>query len=213
MDKVPTIVLEDLTPDERRAYILADNIALDERAATAAPPAAAAVRNCRRSIKPPCFRSDLSEGAWGVAAAFHTLLSEANVRFPPKADTVHRTCGHRMEECYSFNPTLGASQYMPRYSATVSPTASDKASQKLSPARSIAGKAKNIGIEGRKNQNAPCASCATRSVSPVSRHNHRNVSNETSGSDTISPPTPGQRLATSEAAATISPDRAAFRSR
>ncbi len=46
-------------------------------------------------------------------------------------------------------------------------------------------------MDGRKNQKAPWASSATRSPSRVSRQTQMKVSRETSGSETMSPPTPG----------------------
>ena len=87
------------------------------------------------------------------------------------------------------------------------------ASQNPTPVRSIAGSTRNMGMDGRKNQNALCDSSATRCESPVSRHTHRNVSKDTSGSDTINPPIPGHRLAISDAAAISAPEIAAFSKR
>lgn len=105
----------------------------------------------------------------------------------------------------------GANQNMREYKVTVSVTASAKAIQKPTPPLSNAGKTKNIGIDGKKNQNALCATLATRSGSLVSRHNQTKVSSETNGKDTISPPMPGQRRATSDATATMPPEIAALR--
>ena len=92
-------------------------------------------------------------------------------------------------------------------------TASTKAVQKPTPARSIAGRARNSGIDGRKNQKALCASSAIRSPSRVSCQTQMKVSSETNGSETISPPTPGHRRATSEAVATITPEISALMAR
>ena len=99
---------------------------------------------------------------------------------------------------------------MPASKAVVSATDRAKASQKLTPERSMAGNARNIGIDGRKNQKADWASSATRSPSPVSRHSQTKVSSDTNGSETISPPIPGHRRATSEATAMTTPEIAAL---
>jgi hypothetical protein len=91
-------------------------------------------------------------------------------------------------------------------------TASGKAIQKLIPARRSAGKIRNIGSEGRKNHSTLCESCAMRSLSPVSFQRQRNASNEIRGSDSINPPTPGERRAISEAVAMMRPQITAFTS-
>jgi len=63
-----------------------------------------------------------------------------------------------------------------RYSATVSRQLAPKLDQKPSPARSIAGKTKNIGSDGSTYQNVDSAWAAIRSTSLVSRRSQRMAS-------------------------------------
>src|SRR6266702_2830300 len=79
--------------------------------------------------------------------------------------------------------------------------------QKPRPARSIAGRTRNIGSDGRTYQNVDSAWLAIRSTSLVSRQSHRIPNSDTKGNDTISAPRTGLRLATSDTRATIMPDR------
>jgi hypothetical protein len=70
--------------------------------------------------------------------------------------------------------------------------------------------ARNIGSDGSTFQKVAPACAAIRCGSWVSRHNHIMPSTDTSGSEAISAPKPGDRLATSEIAAMITPESAAF---
>jgi hypothetical protein len=78
-----------------------------------------------------------------------------------------------------------------------------RAGQNPSPCRSIAGRTKNIGSDGRTNQKVASDCAATRCVSAVSCQSQIIARIETSGSEAIRPPKPGLRLATSEAAMTM----------
>jgi hypothetical protein len=70
----------------------------------------------------------------------------------------------------------------------------------------MTGKAKNIGRDGRINQNVDSACIAIRSVS---RHNHMIPRIETSGKEAIRPPTLGLRRAASDTIITMIPESAA----
>ena len=95
----------------------------------------------------------------------------------------------------------------------MTPSASDKATQNPTPPRSKAGKIKNIGRVGRKNQKTLVASWAIRSLSPVSLHNQKNVMTDMRGSERIRPPRLGDRRAASEAADTINPEMTILKSK
>ena len=89
----------------------------------------------------------------------------------------------------------------------------ESANQKPTPARSMAGKARNIGSDGNTNQNVACAREAIRSVSPVSFHSHNMLRMEIRGSETMSAPNAGLLRAISETIATITPEITALTSR
>jgi hypothetical protein len=80
--------------------------------------------------------------------------------------------------------------------------------QKPTPARSIAGRTRNIGSDGSMYQKVDCVRLATRSVSPVSRQSQRIANTDTKGNETISAPKAGLRFATSDTTAMIMPDNA-----
>jgi hypothetical protein len=79
--------------------------------------------------------------------------------------------------------------------------------QKPTPARSIAGRTRNIGSDGRTYQNVDSAWLAIRSVSAVSRQSHRIPNSDTKGNETIRAPKLGLRFATSDTTAMIMPKR------
>jgi len=79
--------------------------------------------------------------------------------------------------------------------------------QKSTPARSIAGRIRNIGSDGKTYQNVDSAWLAIRSVSPVSRQSHRIPKSDTNGNETMSAPKAGLRFATSDTTAMIMPDK------
>ena len=81
-------------------------------------------------------------------------------------------------------------------------------SQKPMPARSIAGRIRNIGSDGKIYQNVDCARLAICSASPVSRQSHRIAKSDTKGRETINAPKLGLRLAISDATAMMIPDKA-----
>lgn len=64
----------------------------------------------------------------------------------------------------------------------------------------------NIGSDGITNQKVAIACTDRRSGSCVSRHSQIIPKTEISGSDAISPPRPGNFLATSDTVATIMPE-------
>src|SRR5579864_7710624 len=82
--------------------------------------------------------------------------------------------------------------------------------QKPMPARSIAGRIRNIGSDGKTYQNVDCVRLSIRSASPVSRQSHRIPKSDTKGSETISAPKLGLRFATSDTTAMMIPDKAHF---
>ena len=74
----------------------------------------------------------------------------------------------------------------------------------------MAGKTRNIGIDGRKNQKVLIDSSATRAGLCVSRNSQIIARSEVSGSDATNPPQPGYRRAISDTAATMAPESAAL---
>src|SRR3954452_145477 len=95
-----------------------------------------------------------------------------------------------------------------KYRAMVRTQLAASVGQKPTPARSMPGSTRNIGRDGRTYQNVDSAWLAIRSASPVSRQSHRIPNNDTKGSETISAPKAGLRLATSDTTAIIIPDKA-----
>ncbi len=85
-----------------------------------------------------------------------------------------------------------------------------RAIQNPIPFLSIAGKAKNIGMDGKMYQNVASAWAAIFSVSDVSRQSHMKARIEISGSDPIKPPMLGFRRLTSETIIMMTPERAAL---
>src|SRR5512139_3885648 len=83
-------------------------------------------------------------------------------------------------------------------------------SQNTMPRRSIAGITRNIGSVGSTYQNVDCACAAIRSASLVSCHSQMMPRIETSGSETIRAPRVGERRATSDTMAMMTPESAAL---
>ena len=79
--------------------------------------------------------------------------------------------------------------------------------QKPTPWRSSAGSTRNIGSVGSTYQKVDSACAAILTASPVSRQSQRMPSRETSGSETMRAPSVGERRATSETTAMMTPDR------
>jgi hypothetical protein len=107
---------------------------------------------------------------------------------------------------YRLIPNFARPHTVSTYSAIVSKQFAPKLVQKPTPALSIAGKARNIGSDGRTYQKVDWAWSAIRAISLVSRHSQRIPSKDTRGSETISAPSDGLRFATSETTAMINPD-------
>jgi hypothetical protein len=80
--------------------------------------------------------------------------------------------------------------------------------QKPTPARSIAGRIRNIGSDGKTYQNVDSAWLAIRSVSAVSRQSHNIPNSEINGNETMRAPKLGLRFATSDTMAMMIPDKA-----
>ena len=104
-------------------------------------------------------------------------------------------------------PNLGSSHMVKTYSEIVIKQDIASAAQKLTSCRNIAGKIRNMGNDGRTNQKVDSAWLAMRSTSAVSRHSQIIPSMEISGSEAISPPIAGLRLAISDTAMIMMPDR------
>jgi len=85
--------------------------------------------------------------------------------------------------------------------------------QNAIPWRNIAGIRRNIGKVGSTYQKVDCACVAIRSASPVSCHSQRMPRIETRGSETMRAPSVGDRRATSDTTAMMTPDNAAFTAR
>ena len=86
----------------------------------------------------------------------------------------------------------------------------NKASQNDMSCRNRAGSRRSIGSVSKTNQNVDWERVTIASLLPVSSQSHVKARSETSGSERIKAPRVGLRLATSEAAAMIAPDRSAF---
>src|ERR1700745_29757 len=91
------------------------------------------------------------------------------------------------------------------------PIASDV--QKLTPLRSNHGMIRNIGSDGSTNQKVASTCAAMFGTSGLSCQSQIMPSTETSGSDAISAPKPGNLFATPETIATITPEIAALMKR
>jgi hypothetical protein len=109
-----------------------------------------------------------------------------------------------------FIPIFGSSHTVPEYKTIVKTHEAPSDTQNDDPCRNIVGSSKNMGRDGSTNQNVDCACAAIRSLSPVSRHNHMIARTETRGSDAMSPPMAGLRLAVSETTRTRMPESAAL---
>src|SRR5690242_2208384 len=107
-------------------------------------------------------------------------------------------------------PKRASVQLVIKYKTDVSTQPQINAVQKPMPLRSRIGTSRNIGREGRTYQDVAAICDATRSASPVSRHNHTTAIMEISGSEATRAPNAGLRLATSDTTATINPENAAL---